>query len=178
MEILPNLETISSLMSLEKIRDCLARYSRGMDRRDMEMLRSVYWSDAKDQHGSFQGSPAEFISWIEPILDGIELTQHFLGQNLIRLEGNEAFAETYYNAYHRLSSPNGRIEVYLWGRYLDRFESRDGIWKISNRLVVCDGYRQNDVVADGWEDFAFGPVPDNSIGSGTKDPSNSFWNFS
>ncbi len=175
--ILPDVETVATLINLELIRDCLARYCRGMDRRDMEMLRSVYWPEARDQHASFSGSPAEFIAWIEPVLDGIELTQHFLGQNLIRIEDNQAFAETYYNAYHRLSSTHGRIEVYLWGRYNDKFECRGGIWKIVDRLVVCDGYRQNDAVSDDWQSFPFGFVPENSIGSGIADPSSYFWNF-
>ena len=177
MEFVPDIEAVLTLLNLEQIRDCLARYCRGMDRRDMEMIRSIYWPDATDQHGSFRGSPDEYIDWIEPLLGGFELTQHFLGQNLIRIEDSEASAETYYNAYHRLPAADGRIEVYLWGRYLDRFENRHGVWKVINRLVVCDGYRQNEAVADGWESFLFGPVPANSTGKGIDDPSSYFWNF-
>jgi SnoaL-like domain len=42
------------LADREAIRDCLYRYSRGVDRCDEDMLRSVYWEDAFDDHVLFR----------------------------------------------------------------------------------------------------------------------------
>ena len=50
----------------EAIRDCLYRYSRGVDRCDEEMLRSVYWEDALDDHCLFVGRREELIAWVMP----------------------------------------------------------------------------------------------------------------
>ena len=51
----------------ESIRDCLFRYSRAIDRCDMELLKTVYWPGAIDHHTGFEGTAEEFIAWAEPI---------------------------------------------------------------------------------------------------------------
>src|SRR5579862_3908887 len=44
------------LADREAIRDCLYRYCRGVDRCDMELLRSAYWPGAMDTHTGFKGT--------------------------------------------------------------------------------------------------------------------------
>ena len=51
------------LADREAIRDCMYRYSRGIDRCDVELLRSAYWPDATDNHTGFVGTREEFIAW-------------------------------------------------------------------------------------------------------------------
>ena len=46
---------IVELMDREAIRDCLYLYCRGIDRADEATLRSAYWPDAIDNHGSYNG---------------------------------------------------------------------------------------------------------------------------
>src|SRR5580692_7323689 len=50
------------LADREAIKDCLYRYSRGIDRCDMELLRSAYWPGAMDTHTGFKGTIEEFIA--------------------------------------------------------------------------------------------------------------------
>jgi hypothetical protein len=38
------------LADRKAIRHCLLRYARGVDRIDEDLLRSVYWEDATDEH--------------------------------------------------------------------------------------------------------------------------------
>lgn len=44
--------TLDELLDREAIRDCLARYCRGVDRLDRALLLSTYWPGAEDDHGS------------------------------------------------------------------------------------------------------------------------------
>ena len=75
------------LADREAIRDCLYRYSRGVDRCDEEVLRSAYWEDAFDDHVLFSGTREPFIAWVLPALRAMEQSMHMIGNILIRLHG-------------------------------------------------------------------------------------------
>ena len=49
-------QAILELLDREAIRDCLHRYSRGIDRRDFDLLKTVFWQDAIDEHGAYNPS--------------------------------------------------------------------------------------------------------------------------
>jgi hypothetical protein len=126
----------------EAIRDCLYRYSRGVDRCDEELLRSVYWEDAFDDHCLFAGTREELIAWVLPLLRGMEATQHSISNILIRLNGDRADVESYYQGTHCLRSDGKPFHSVQAGRYLDRFERRDSEWRIAKRKVVVDWFRE------------------------------------
>lgn len=50
---------INDLIDREAIRDCLARLSRGEDRRSADIIRACYSPDAKLDFGIFVGAFAE-----------------------------------------------------------------------------------------------------------------------
>ncbi len=134
----------------EAIRDCLYRYSRGVDRCDEDMLRSAYWDDAVDDHVLFEGNREELIAWILPSLRGMVQSQHAINNILIRLHGDSADVESYYYGYHRLDYGGKLIDSIQSGRYLDRFERRNGEWRIARRKVVVDWFRDYPDAAD-WD---------------------------
>ena len=79
----------------EAIRDCIWRYARGIDRVDEEMLRSVYWPDATDEHaGMFSGPASEFVDWSMQNLPTMGDTCHLITNLLIRLDGDKAKVES------------------------------------------------------------------------------------
>ena len=132
-------EGIDELIAEREIRKVLVRYSRGIDRCDEELIRSVYHADATDDHGQFKGSGSEFASWVVPILrDSFDATMHDLGNVTIELEADSARVETYVIAYHVAPGKDARRLITVGGRYLDRFECRGGEWKIARRVVVID----------------------------------------
>jgi hypothetical protein len=79
----------------------MARYCRGIDRLDRDLLRSAYWDDAVDNHGIFCGPAPQFVEFIIPHLTRSYLaTHHFIGQSLADIDGDIARSETYVRAEH------------------------------------------------------------------------------
>lgn len=154
------------MVDREAIRDCLCRYSRGVDRCDEDMLRSVYWEDAVDDHAIFTGSREDLITWVMPLLRSMECSQHTIGNILIRLHGDHADVESYYHGYHRMSDGTKSFDSIQAGRYLDRFEKRDDEWRIARRKVVVDWFREYDDAGD-WDS---GPLGNSQIKPGGRYP--------
>ncbi len=129
---------LHSLVDREKIRDCLARLSRGLDRRDAGLIRGCYWPDATDDQGVAVNSVDELVAWVVPGSPAVILTLHTLGQSLIDLRGDMAMAETHVTAYHRVDMGGRERDVVLGGRYLDRMEKRGQGWRIAHRALIYD----------------------------------------
>lgn len=148
--------TLQMVLDRIAIEDVLARYCHGVDRRDPELLRGVYWPDATDDHVFIRGGREEAIKWIIEVVDAQEQAMHAISNMLIRIDGNEARVQTYYNSYHRIRGRNGEPkDVTMAGRYLDRMEKRDGEWRIAERKCVLDWWRNYSDSAD-WERGLFG----------------------
>lgn len=130
--------TTDELADREAIRDCLFRYCRGIDRADEAALRSAYWPDGTDHHGSYVGSAEGFIDWAMSVLPLIERGIHQLHNILIEMRPGGAAVETYFSAFQRQPGPDGMQQWDMKGRYLDWFEKRDGEWRVLNRTVVFD----------------------------------------
>jgi hypothetical protein len=125
-----------------EIAEVLARYCRGVDRMDVNLLRSVYHEDSTDDHTTFKGSGWEFAAYIVETcrqLGGV--SQHNITNSRVELHGGDvAHADTYYVTHHAFGDPETGENMLLvaLGRYLDRLEKRAGAWKIKNRLVTID----------------------------------------
>ena len=55
---------IQRVIDRQEITDVLMRYSRGVDRIDIETLAKCYWEDALEDHGIYVGSIKEFLEFI------------------------------------------------------------------------------------------------------------------
>lgn len=148
------------LADREAIRECLYRYSRGVDRLDADMVRSAYWPDCIDTHLNFTGNAEEFIAWAFPIMGSMDQTMHIIGNVLVSIHGDKADVESYFYGIHRVNLPDGgKSDVIGAGRYVDNFEKRDDEWRISKRLVVTDWFRQYPDSAD-WTQGMLGIMID------------------
>lgn len=134
-----NARDVTVLLDREKIRDCLYRYCRGIDRVDETLLRSSYWPDAIDTHGAYRGSAMGFVDWAMQALPNIERGIHQIHNILIELIGSEAAVESYFTALQRqINAEGARVEMHMAGRYIDRFEKRNDEWRVAERIVVFD----------------------------------------
>jgi hypothetical protein len=136
----PNDSALREILARQRIHDALVRSCRGVDRLDADLIRSAYHSDALDDHGSFVGSVDDFIAWVMGNHgDGkIIACTHHLSNVLIVVEGNVAHCESYALVTHRRMFDGILCDMLTHGRYLDRFEERDGEWKIAHRFVIGD----------------------------------------
>lgn len=135
---------LERLGAKERIRDVLYRYCRSVDRGDVELMKSCYHPDARDDHGFFCGSGHDFADYVMPILAQLVCSIHSLSNPLIEIDGTRAFVETQWSVIHRLRRNGKLTDIWDQGRYLDEFECRDGAWKILNRVVVMDAERWMD----------------------------------
>lgn len=129
--------TVEELRDRLAIQDVLARYSRGIDRLDRELLLSVYHPDAVDDHGVFIGNPHEFVNWAFAMHRATHLShQHCVLNHTCELDGDTAHTETYYLfvGMNRKGEPVG----VSGGRYVDRMEKRGGKWAIAARVCIRD----------------------------------------
>ena len=152
---------IEDLVSRKNIHAVLTRYCRAIDRCDLEMLRSVYWPDATDDHGTFSGNAMEFAEVVIPaLLANFEVTMHAITNVHMDVSGDTAAGECYVIAYHKFRGDRAKAEgifgsryaaqldwpdaaempqqFFFGGRYLDRFERRGNEWRILQRTVVMD----------------------------------------
>ncbi len=127
---------IQNLIDRQAIHDAMIRYGRGVDRGDPDLIRSVHHPDAFFDHGNFAGAPEDFVKWLLPFHDEGQIsTQHHLTSHSCELDGDTAHAETYF-----LFNARNRDET-VWlagGRYIDRFERRNGEWKIAMRYCTVE----------------------------------------
>lgn len=127
----------------QAITDLLARYCRGIDRLDPRLIESCYWPDAVDDHIFYRGGPAGFIDYVVPYLRPMR-TQHFIANVMIDfVSPTLATGETYAIAYHQLPTRFAAEELVAGVRYLDRFERRDGEWRIAERVLCIDYSRRS-----------------------------------
>jgi hypothetical protein len=126
------------LVAERAIRRVLLIYCRGVDRMDLELIRSVFHPDAIDDHSARYSGPgvgfADYIAQSLPAQNFVA-TSHQITNSLINFESEDrASAETYFMVAHA----NGADILWMLGRYLDVFEQREGVWKILHRRVVHD----------------------------------------
>ena len=132
-------DPIQKLLDRQQCTDLAAIYCRALDRLDPELLRSVYFDDAVESRGFYEGGPDGFVTFAMDALRAHDANQHMLGQSLIEVDGDVAHGEHYFIAFHRTTANNGdKEDFWVGGRYIDRYEKRDGIWKIAFRSEVND----------------------------------------
>lgn len=149
-------QVLLELADREAIKECLYRYARGADRLDADMVRSAYWPDVVDTHLDFTGNCEEFIDWSFAAMGTMDQTQHLIGNVIVRIDGAFADVESYFWGFHRINGPDAsKFDVMAGGRYVDRMEKRDDEWRIIERLVVTDWFRQSPDSAD-WSNGMLG----------------------
>jgi hypothetical protein len=135
---------VEELLIKQEISDVMMRYCRGVNRLDMDLVRACFHPDAWEDHGSYRGPASVFTDGLEAGLRSFDRTFHFIGNQLVEIEGNRAAHEAYFLSVNRLMprADGTQDDVLFGGRYLSVFESRDGgPWLIADRTVVQDWHR-------------------------------------
>ena len=156
-------DSLEGLLAKQAITEVLHRYARAIDRMDEAMLRSVFHEGSQHRHfyegpssdpsvPSSDEEPGDFVAFALGVLRTHERTHHQIGNVLIELKSaTEAVAECYFTAHHRqraIGDPlagaaacDTPMDYFVGGRYLDRFELRNGVWGIIERTGMTDWVR-------------------------------------
>ncbi|HLG89347.1 MAG TPA: nuclear transport factor 2 family protein [Alphaproteobacteria bacterium] len=146
--------TPERLADRAQITDALARYARGVDRRNWEFVRSAFHAGATVDQGDYKGSAEGLVESMVARHGAIEQSMHILTNTLIEFDGpDSAIVETCYTAIQRnahlpvemrrallgaTAPAEGKIDLRALGRYVDRFERRHGAWRIARRVCIVE----------------------------------------
>jgi hypothetical protein len=141
-----DMESIRILLDEREIRNCVMRYCHGTDREDWTTMADCYLSDAIDDHGSFQGTVAQLAKYLEEKASSRGAKQHYVANQLIEIDGDDAVSEAYYLCYIEFVDDveyagDGAHAVIIGGRYVDELKRESGTWRIAKRIAVVDWSR-------------------------------------
>jgi ketosteroid isomerase-like protein len=136
------MDALATLTAKAEIRELALLYSRGVDRKDIALLRDLYTADATDTHGdTFDGPAAEYCDFLERSMPHMAMSAHNVCNHLIHVDGDEGEGEVYAIAWHII--PDGRggfVHDVRLVRYIDRYRREaDGRWRFAKRVVSYDG---------------------------------------
>jgi hypothetical protein len=132
-------DEVELLLDKQAITEVLYRYCRGVDRCDVDLVDSIYWDDAVDDHGYWKGPGRDFGSFVcDRLMQANERTTHTVTNVLIELDGGDAWSESQVLAHLVRRDTEPRIADVMGGRYLDKFSKREAEWRIDERTVVLD----------------------------------------
>ncbi|UGQ11004.1 nuclear transport factor 2 family protein [Yinghuangia sp. ASG 101] len=128
---------VQYLMDRTAILDCVAQHARGHDRHDIDLLTATYHEDGIDEHGFAVNPGPEYASWANEIHSAAaRLHTHNITTHSCEIDGDTAHAESY--VLVGLLGPDGKTAQLMSGRYLDRLERRDGVWRIAVRRSTVE----------------------------------------
>lgn len=129
---------IEEVIAKQEITELVGRYMRGLDRLDKGLLRSTFHDDAETDYGFFKGDADGFVAFADEALRSHLANHHMIGQVNIELAGDIAYGEVYFQAFHRIVENAKELDLFIAGRYVDRYEKRNGEWKIAFRSEIND----------------------------------------
>ncbi len=141
---MPSDAEIQDLIDKQRLREVLLRYCRAVDRLDIDLLRSVFHPDAVHVYQGRTPTPViELFETLPATMRAYASFTHSISNCYFRVEGDYAEGETYVHSTH-MARVTTHIEsewlvpYVVSGRYLDRFERRDGEWRIAYRTYATD----------------------------------------
>jgi SnoaL-like domain len=136
--------TPDELLAKQEIYEVVLRYCRGVDRLDLDLVRSAYHPGGIDHHTGFDGTVEDYLPWVSAALARFAGTMHLVANHLVELHGDRAVAETYGTAVHWGDPADDPRRNFTSGfRYVDRMQWRDGRWAIAERWAVRDWTRSD-----------------------------------
>lgn len=154
--------SLERIIAKQEIQDLCYRYARGADRLDADSWASAFWENGTFGQPQSDEPIASYANQIVAVMGKLfALTHHQNGNILIDfVDDDHATTEVYFRAFHltkadaspdelryiigeqrfaELSHADGDVyDVVVGGRYLDKVERREGVWKIKNRSLIFD----------------------------------------
>lgn len=133
-------QAVQQLLDRQAIEDVLIRYSRAVDRADLDLLRACYHDDATEDHGGvFKGTAQDYIAAIAGILPRAGILNHLVTNVLVEFEGADvARVEAQILTFARMKKDGEEFDTLTLARAVDGFEKRSGRWAIAKRRLCFE----------------------------------------
>lgn len=130
----------ATLADKQAIRELIYSYCRAVDQLDVPLGHSIWHDDGYADYGKdyYQGPGKGVIDLICEHHLGLLSHSHQVTNILIELNGDDAGSESYVSGTMRMERDGKLFHLGVWGRYLDRWQRRDGKWGLLHRVVVFD----------------------------------------
>lgn len=147
---------LQDLADRQAIRDLVYTYCRAVDRLDLPLGHSIWHDDGYADYGEsyYQGPGKGVIDTICQHHLALLSHSHQVANILIDLQGDSAGSESYVTGTMRLMQEGRLMHMEVRGRYLDRWEKREGRWGLLHRVVVFDHDEIREVRSMGRESRA------------------------
>lgn len=155
-------KALAILIAKDEIRELAMLYSRGVDRKDVELLKTLYTKDGTDNHGKhFNGAASDYIKFLEKAFPHMPMSAHSICNHLISVDCDQGEGEVYALAYHLMpDGKGGSLEDFMIVRYIDRYRKENGRWLFASRVVAFDHRSARPI-----------PTPQELVPTGAADPS-------
>jgi hypothetical protein len=160
---------VQALLDKQAITEVLVRYCRGADRGDADLMAAAYHPDATEDHGgTFSGAADDYMKMIREVLPKAGVMTHVITNISIDLTGpDRALSECYFLTFSRRTTKGETFDSLTLARAVDRFEKRNGEWKIAERRLAWE-WNHEMPFAETWGRGLIAPDPSKLVRGGKK----------
>ena len=144
-------------MSLQQITDrqaivvLLIQYAVALDTRNWKLLEQCFLPDAVADYGEGAGHNEGYPAIEETVryfLEGLDSSQHLLGNYVVKIEGDHATTTCYLHAQHYLEQTEGGDTYTVGGTYEDEIVRTVDGWRIKHRKLMVTWVEGNPDLVD------------------------------
>jgi hypothetical protein len=146
---------LAHMKERQKISDLYVRFTRGFDRQDAELIRSVFWEDAQIYYGTESNRRDDFIATHLPRHTPMGGYAHHITSQTVEITGEVAHVESNLIALFR--DKNDEWASVQGFRYIDRLDRRNGEWRVSVREAIPHFYLRGESHFDTLADLYWRP---------------------
>jgi uncharacterized protein (TIGR02246 family) len=127
-------DPVTSLLDREAIRSLMDRYCLALFKADVDLMLSLYWPEAYEEHGDYRGPATGFVAHFAPILrDRVSTVATLSYRQMDMASPTEASAHGFGHIVV-VTGPTADVKTALVvTRYEDVLQKRDGEWRIIRR---------------------------------------------
>jgi uncharacterized protein (TIGR02246 family) len=127
-------DSVKSLLDREAIRSLMDRYCLALFKADVDLMLSLYWPEAHEEHGDYSGPATGFVAHFAPVLRARVSTIATLSYREINLAPpTEASAIGFGQIVVVTSAATDVKAALVATRYEDVLQKRNGEWRIIRR---------------------------------------------
>ncbi len=150
---------LRQLLDKQAIAELIYRYAEGIDRRDGDLLATLFTPDCRLHYAADYDQPATTLieNWRPGAPSPFLATHHHVGNIEVCFLGEgRARSITYLHAVHRAERNGVIVDEMVRARYLDRLVKQDARWRFAERWIVYDWSRVAPSDKTNWWDLPGG----------------------